>query len=84
MNSKHRRTLAAVFSRPVLGNINWSDIEALLSALGADIENMGGSMVAVSLNGVRALFHRPHPQKETNRGAVKAVRVFLEEAGVEP
>jgi len=29
-----------------------------------------------------ATFHRPHPQKETDKGAVKAVRQFLVEAGV--
>ncbi len=27
-------------------------------------------------------FHRPHPRKETNKGAVKSVRKFLEAAGV--
>jgi hypothetical protein len=40
--------------------------------------------VRVALNGVRAVFHRPHPQKETEKGAVKSVRRFLETAGVTP
>ena len=35
------------------------------------------------LNGVRAVFHRPHPGKETDRGAVAAMRRFLTEAGIE-
>lgn len=35
-------------------------------------------------NGVRAAFHRPHPQKETDNGAVKSMRRFLTEAGVTP
>jgi hypothetical protein len=30
------------------------------------------------------VFHRPHPRKETNKGAVKSVRSFLESAGVKP
>ena len=38
----------------------------------------------VVLNGVRAVFHRPHPRKETDKGAVKSVRRFLNEAGIEP
>ncbi len=38
MNRKHARTLAAVFARPVSANIHWRDIEALLTAIGADIE----------------------------------------------
>ena len=36
------------------------------------------------LNNARAVFHRPHPRKETDRGAVVAMRRFLIEAGVEP
>jgi len=34
------------------------------------------------LNGVIAVFHRPHPQKETDKGALKSVRRFLKNAGV--
>ena len=30
------------------------------------------------------VFHRPHPRKETDKGAVKSVRKFLENAGVRP
>jgi hypothetical protein len=40
--------------------------------------------VRVALNDVRAVFHRPHPRKETDKGAVKSVRRFLTEAGVVP
>jgi len=39
---------------------------------------------ALLLNGMRAVFHRPHPQKETDKGAVISIRRFLTEAGVEP
>ena len=43
-----------------------------------------GSRVRILLNEVRAVFHEPHPQKETDKGAVKSVREFLIKAGVEP
>lgn len=43
-----------------------------------------GSRVRVELNGVVAVFHRPHPEKEASKGRVKAAREFLEKAGVEP
>jgi hypothetical protein len=33
---------------------------------------------------VIAVFHRPHPQPETKKGAVEAVRQFLMSAGVKP
>ena len=40
--------------------------------------------VRIALNGVRAVFHRPHPRKEIDKGAVKSMRRFLSEAGVRP
>lgn len=36
----------------------------------------------IALNDVRATFHRPHPEKETDKGAVKSMRRFLREAGI--
>lgn len=62
----------------------WRDIEAMLEATGAEITEGSGSRVRIALNGVRAVFHRPHPQKETDKGAVKSMRRFLTEAGVMP
>ena len=51
--------------------------------LGAEITEGNGSRVRVTLRGVRAVFHRPHPEKETDKGAVGSVRDFLDAAGVE-
>lgn len=84
MSRKHRRTLEAVFDDPARSNIPWRDIEAMLGALGAEITEGEGSRVRIALNGVRAVFHRPHPQKETDKGAVRSMRRFLTEAGVMP
>ena len=84
MDSKHRKTLEAIFEKPERANIAWRDVEALLNALGAEISEGNGSRVRVVLKDVRAVFHRPHPRKETNKGAVKSVRRFLEAAGVKP
>lgn len=84
MDNKHRKTLEAIFEKPERANLAWKDIEALFVALGAEITEGNGSRVRVALNGVRAVFHRPHPRKETNKGAVKSVRRFLETAGVKP
>ena len=84
MNSKHRKTLLAVFTDPVSPSINWTDIESLFAACGAKIKEGRGSRMRVSLNGVLATFHRPHPQPNTDKGAVKSVREFLENAGVKP
>jgi hypothetical protein len=84
VNKKQRRTLEAIFEDPVRANIPWREIENLFLALGAEITEGSGSRLRVALQGVRAIFHRPHPQKETNKGAVKSVRRFLQEAGIRP
>lgn len=82
MQSEHQKTLQAIFENPVRSNILWNDIEKLLIAIGAEITQGRGSRVRIFLNGVRAVFHRPHPRKETNKGAVISMRRFLIEAGV--
>lgn len=84
MNQKHRRTLEAIFADPTRSNIVWRDVEAMLAACGAEISEGEGSRVRIALNGVRAVFHRPHPKKETNKGAVRSLRRFLSEAEVTP
>ncbi|MCY2981133.1 MAG: type II toxin-antitoxin system HicA family toxin [Planctomycetota bacterium] len=84
MGPRHKRTLQALFDDPVRSNIAWRDIEAMLTSAGAEISEGEGSRVRIALSGVRAVFHRPHPQKETDKGAVKSMRRFLSEAGVKP
>ena len=84
MNRKRRETLERVFADRTLANLPWRDIEALFRALGAVISEGKGSRVRVELNDRRATFHRPHPSPLTDRGALKAVRTFLENAGVRP
>ena len=84
MRKKHRRTLEAIFKRPTQSGIHWTDIKLLLVACDADIEERAGSRVAVELNDVIAIFHRPHPRKETDKGAVASMRKLLTEAGINP
>ncbi|MBA2369759.1 MAG: type II toxin-antitoxin system HicA family toxin [Candidatus Protochlamydia sp.] len=50
----------------------------------ADIQEGRGSSIRILLNGQEAVFHRPHPQKETDKGALVYVRRFLENVGVKP
>ena len=82
LNKKQQKTLVKLFEQPVRSDISWKDIESLLLALGAEISEGRGSRVRVALNGVRAVFHRPHPQTQTDKGAVASMRRFLTEAGV--
>ena len=82
LRRRHRRTLEAIFRRPTQSGIRWADIESLFLACGAYIEELEGSKLAVEINNVRAIFHRPHPRPETNKKAVESVRKFLSRAGI--
>ena len=83
LSKKQRKILDQIFEQPVRSDVVWTNIESLLEALGAEISEGRGSRVRVALKGVRAVFHRPHPRRETDKGAVVSVRRFLSEAGVE-
>jgi len=84
VNSKNRKTLEDIFTVPTLSYIEWKDIELLLIALGAAISEGSGSRIRIKLNSVKAVFHRPHLKKETDKGAVVSMRRFLTHAGVKP
>lgn len=84
MNSRHRRTLEAVFAEPVSGTINWADIESLLIWAGAEVIEGRGSRVRFACRGEVESFHRPHPAKEAKRYQVRAAREYLERIGVTP
>jgi hypothetical protein len=84
LNSQQHKTLDEIYERPTRANIRWRDVSALMKALGTEITEGRGSRVRFALNGVRAVFHKPHPRPELVKGAVEALRDFLTEAGVDP
>lgn len=84
MNKRHERTLNAIFTQPISGNIKWRDVEALLRNLGAVLSERSGSRVGVFLRGSTAFFHRPHPSPDMDKGAVRDLRKFLQNVGITP
>ena len=84
MNSKQKRTLAAIYTDPVSASINWKDIESLFISIGADVIEGNGSRVRFYSKDVIASFHRPHPKKEAKPYQVRDARSFLKQLGVEP
>ena len=82
MNSRAQKTYNAIYANPVQSGIKWNDVESMLVALGANISEGSGSRIRVELNGVRAVFHRPHPENTTDKGAVLSVRKLLDNAEV--
>jgi hypothetical protein len=84
MKRKCHRVLTLIFSRPVSANIRWADIEALFIELGGEVSEREGSRVLVRLFGERRVFHRPHPEPTTDKGAVESIRKWFEDHGVKP
>ena len=82
MNKKQKQTLNKILEKPERSDIPWTNIESLIVVLGGEISEGRGSRVRVVLNDVKAVFHRPHPERVTEKGAVKSIRRFFKEAGV--
>jgi hypothetical protein len=84
MNVKHRRTLETIFVVPTRGGILFSDIEALVRALGGDVREGAGSRIVFELKGSRQYLHRPHPGKEAKKYQVEELREWLRQLEVIP
>ncbi len=84
MNSKHRKTLEAIFAKPTTCTLEWSRVEALLIAVGCRVIEGRGSRVRFVHGQAVATFHRPHPAKEAKPYQVEDARAFLERIGVRP
>jgi hypothetical protein len=84
VNSKHRKTLQAIFARFTFASVVFADIEALVKALGGTVVERKGSRVKFTLKGHEWRCHRPHPGKEAKRYQVEEARELFERAGVKP
>ena len=73
-----------VFTDPVSKSLEWSAIESLLLAVGAELIEGNGSRVRFYKDNVVATFHRPHPKKEAKPYQVKDARIFLTQLGIKP
>lgn len=84
MNTKHRKALQAIFAKPTSPSIVFSDIEALLVALGGQAMEREDFRVKITLKGEQWHRHRPHPGKEAMRYQVEKIKELLERIGVHP
>ena len=84
MNSKHRKTLEAIFATPTRTSHEWARIEALLVTLECERVEGRGSRVRFVAGGTIGTFHRPHPATEAKAYQVEDARTFLTAIGVTP
>ncbi|MBM3501484.1 MAG: type II toxin-antitoxin system HicA family toxin [Armatimonadetes bacterium] len=67
--------------RRLSAGLHWKKVEKLLTQLGAEVYEGGGSTVTFVLGGRKLTVDRPHPRRECGLGLVKRVRSFLEGLG---
>ena len=84
MKTKHAKILNAIFTKPTLASLVFSDIEALVVALGGEIIEGNGSRMAFILNGKRMDARRPYPGKEAKRYQVEYIRDWFLTMGIQP
>lgn len=82
MNHRHRKVLHALFAHPINANIDFKDVEHVLTELGAEIENKSGSRIGISLNGHKVAVH--HANHSVPKEEVIQIRKFLETCGITP
>lgn len=61
VKTKHAKTLPAIFTKPTLATVMFSDIEALVVALGGEVREGEGARVVLQLSVAVKYAHRQHP-----------------------
>ena len=84
LSRRNARTLSSIFQRPTPADIRWKDVETLLEALGADIEQRAGSRVAILIERQVHVIHTPHPGPTMNRATVRDIKALLTSMGITP
>jgi hypothetical protein len=84
LSTRNQRTLKAVFTEPCPTDIRWAEVERLLKAAGATVEERAGSRVAVKIERRVHILHKPHPRPVMPLGTVRNVRRILQDAGITP
>lgn len=84
MNSKHKKTLIAIYTSPTPSSILFQDIVSLVKSLGGFVVERAGSRVKFELKDERWMCHKPHPGKEAKRYQVEEAREFLTRSGIHP
>lgn len=80
LNSKLCKILCEVVRLPASPNVDWNDVERLLTMLGSKVNRTKSGMRSDFGNGVIWISHRPHPKPLMDKGAVHDLRTHLQVA----
>lgn len=85
MSSRHARMIRAIFTDPPMHNLQWRDVESLLTHLGAELEPLSGARVRVRIGRSESILHRPHHHNNTlDRAGITHLRELLARAQATP
>lgn len=84
MNKKHRKTLEAIFTKPVSGTLPFRDVESFMRAAGFEVKEREGSRVSFRRDGKVFNTHRPHPGNTAFPYQIRELREALEQIGIKP
>ncbi len=84
MNKRHRKTLEAIFAKPVSATLPFRDVESLMRALGFAVKEREGSRVSFRKDGRIFNTHRPHPGNTAFPYQMRELREVLEQIGIKP
>ncbi|MCX6385133.1 MAG: hypothetical protein NTV40_00610 [Solirubrobacterales bacterium] len=82
LTSRHRDTVAEIFSHPTSHNIEWRHVISLLEHVG-EVQDAHNGKLKVTLGPETEAFHRPHG-KDVNIQMVVDLRRMLTNAGYSP
>jgi len=83
----NRNKILKIYEKIISGPIKpvkWQDIEALFEALGATQRKSDGSSRTFYINGRPLTIHKPHPENEIKKYAVKHIRDYLLKNNLKP
>ena len=83
MNSKHTKTLSAVFASYSINSLPFRDFESLIRKLGGEVREREGSRVSFRLRNRVWNTHRPHPGKEMKPFQIRAAEKWLRSIGIQ-
>lgn len=84
MNNATCKSFCRIFEELPRPDIDWDELVRVLKSLGGTLANGNGSRRRLALNGVKGVFHEPHPDPRMDKGAVADARDFLSNGGCSP
>lgn len=87
INKKHKELIVKICTDPIPSDIKWKEIhnlaEALIKELGGKADTKrNGSRVCFKIGNRKMILHKPHPNPEVDKGALKQIRECLYNEGV--